>query len=238
MGAPSRVALFCPVTAASHWCSRVAGTPPRALIRGCWVFTGVPLAGLDTAGRKQPVAVCVGFFFLFFFFFPRKGGQQSHKQHCLQKRNHHSKKLAWGGWGGGERRGSDICANGVSHPGGVKGMEVDEGGEVMAEPGDDVISHAGIPLQMLVLMNERAEFDGFLQPEQPLTASLTNVTANDSSAGGGGKGPDGRYFGQKVDQDQDSAPLLCVSFAPPSCLPPPWGGNRSPVGQQRHLYHH
>lgn len=125
------------------------------------------------------------FFFFFFFFFPRKGGQQSHKQHCLQKRNHHSKKLAWGGWGGGERRGSDICANGVSHPGGVKGMEVDEGGEVMAEPGDDVISHAGIPLQMLVLMNERAEFDGFLQPEQPLTASLTNVTANDSSAGGG-----------------------------------------------------
>lgn len=27
--------------------------------------------------------------------------------------------------------------------------EVDEGGEVMAEPSDDVISHAGIPLQML-----------------------------------------------------------------------------------------
>lgn len=43
---------------------------------------------------------------------------------------------------------------------------------------------------------------------------MTNVTANDSSAGGvgGGKGPDGRYFGQKVDQDQDSAPLLCVSL--------------------------
>lgn len=59
--------------------------------------------------------------------------------------------------------------------------------------------------------------------------SVTNVTGNDSPAGeGNGKGPDGRYFGQKVDQDQQSASL---SFAPPaslSCLPPPWGVQQEP----------
>lgn len=138
------------------------------------MFTGVPLAGLDTAGRKRPVAVCVYVRRLSFFFLPQEG-RTAEPQTALSAKEKPSLQEASLGRGGGQR-GSEICANGVSHPGGVKGMEakggVDEGGEVMAEPSDDVIRHAGIPLQMLMLMNERAPFDGFLQPEQPLTASL------------------------------------------------------------------
>lgn len=49
----------------------------------------VPLAGLDVAGRKQPVTLCVYMrrpFFFFLSFPPWKEGQQSHKQHCLQEK--------------------------------------------------------------------------------------------------------------------------------------------------------